>query len=126
MWWFLGGIVSLCLGLFYRKSKGAFGKKQVSDGKIIGIMPENNTFRVSYSYPKGNQNFEVIMSGEETDLSALKIGMSVLVTFNSAAPEKPLCVSFNSRGKNISLKGSENAAFIIAAVCFIMGFIGIF
>lgn len=126
MWWFLGGIVSLCLGLFYRKSKGTFGKRQVADGRIIAIMPEINSFRVSYNSTKRNQTFEAVVSGNETDLSALKIGTRVMVTFDLSAPEKPLVVSFNSQGKNISLKGAENAAFIIAGVCFIMGFIGIF
>lgn len=123
MVWFIAAVISLVLGLFYKKSHGEMSDIIVSDGEIIRIDAEKKEIIVRYTVGdkttdfKANENYD--------DFSKLKIGQKVLVSSKKNAPEVPLAVLYNMKAKDRSLKGSQNATFIISAVCFVMGIVSV-
>lgn len=124
MWWFIGAVLAALLGIFYRKTGGSFANRRVCDGEISGIDLENEKISVRYSY--SGEIFDVKMLSKDIDLSKLKIGTEVLVTVDLKNPHIPLVLTINADGKNVSMKNSEKAAYIIASVCLVMGIISLF
>ena len=125
MYWFIGGIIALALGVYYKSFEGKFCKKRVVDGEITRIVTESQTVWVKYQYSYEQQPVEAAFTDEEADFSKLEAGTRVLVCIDCLQPEKPVIALYNISGKNRTVRGSERAAFIIAAVCFIMGIISL-
>lgn len=123
MIWFVLGIIWLALGLYYKKKKGNFGKNMVVNGEITEIFEKEHYIYVKYSYPDNNENIVAMCSDIDADFSKLRVGTKIFVVIDKANPICPLIAGYNVKGKNMTLKNSERAAFAAAIMFFIVGII---
>lgn len=120
MIYFFIGIISFILGLYYRKKKGDFGNRVVVDGEITKVCETEHCVYVKYVYD--NETFAAMCSNVDADLSRLHIGTKIFVVIDKATPNCPLIARYNVKGKDMTIEGSEKAAYIFAMMCFIAGF----
>ncbi len=120
MIWFVIGIICLMIGLYYRRKKGNFGNKVVVNGEVTKICEKEHCVDVRYAYD--NKTFVAACSNIDADLSKLHIGTKIFVVIDKANPTCPLIAGYNSKGKNMTIEGSEKAAYISAIMFFIAGF----
>lgn len=120
MIWFVIGIICLILGLYYRKKKGAFGNRVVVNGEITKVCETEHGVYVKYVYD--NEAFAAMCSNIDADLSKLHIGTKIFIVIDKANPNCPLIARYNVKGKDITIEGSEKAAYISAIMFFIVGF----
>lgn len=123
MIWFVIGIICLILSLYYRKKKGDFGNKVVVNGEITKIYEMEHCIYVKYVYD--NETFAAMCSNIDADLSQLHIGTKIFIVIDKANPNCPLIARYNAKGKDMTIEGSEKAAFIAAIMFFIAGFTSI-
>lgn len=123
MIWFVAGIISLFIGLYYLKKKGNFKNKVVTNGEITQIFEKEHCVYVKYAYPDDNKVIVAMLSNIDADFSRLHIGTKIFVVIDKANPNCPLIARYNVEGKDMTIEGSTKAAFIVAIMFFIVGFI---
>lgn len=124
MIWFAAALLFLIIGIFYKKSKGKMPDSIISDGEIIYIDTEKKEITVRYT--ENGKTIDFTASENYGDFLKLKVGQKILVNTRISDHKRTISGLYNVRGKDRTMKGSQNAAFIISAVCFVMGIVSLF
>ena len=119
MLFFIAAFIFLSLGILYKKTKGNIGNTKILDGEIIEVDEACKEIKVRYTI-NGITYFFTANEGYG-DFSKLTPGTKVLVNTEKNSPQNPRIILYNTKNRNRSLIGSQNAAFIAAIVSFIAG-----